>query len=56
MSTRRGILHGRGRPPVASDRRRHSELEARRGMLLIVVAGSMLAGAMVLVSGMASLQ
>lgn len=42
------------RSSVASDRLRHSELVARRGMLLIVVAALLLAGAMVLATTIAS--
>ena len=42
------------RSSVASDRLRNSELVARRGMLLIVVAALLLAGAMVLATTIAS--
>ena len=46
----------RGRSTTSTDRLHPSELMARRGMLLIVVTALVLAGAMVFVSGLATLQ
>lgn len=54
MSARHGMGLGRPRGPVTSGRLGRSELVARRGMLLIIIAALILAGAMLLATSNAS--
>lgn len=54
MSAQRGVRLGPAQSMVTSGRLGRSELVARRGMLVIMTAALLLAGAMVLATGIAS--